>query len=71
MSRREALAWSRHVGIARDVRAAATGFPLVEFLLGARYLDALEPPVIPLPGRASASSSSRALGRRPPSEAPA
>ena len=51
MSRREALAWSRHLGIARDVRAAAKGFPLVVFLLGARYLDALEPPVIPQAGQ--------------------
>ncbi|MCR4402999.1 MAG: hypothetical protein NUW12_09525 [Firmicutes bacterium] len=51
MGRREALAWSRHLGIARDVRAVAKGFPLVVFLLGARYLDALEPPVIPRSGQ--------------------
>ncbi len=51
MGRREALAWSRHLGIACDVRAAAKGFPLVVFLLGARYLDALEPPVIPQAGQ--------------------
>ena len=51
MSRREALAWSRHLGIARDVRGAAKDFPLVVFLLGARYLDAVEPPVIPRAGQ--------------------
>ena len=51
MSRREALAWSRHLGIARDVRVAATGFSLVVFLLGARYLDVLEPPMVPRAGQ--------------------
>lgn len=51
MSRHEVLAWSRNLGIARDVRTAAKGFPLVVFLLGSRYLDAIEPPVIPQAGQ--------------------
>lgn len=51
MGRREAREWGRHLGIARDLRHAIEGQPLVVFLLGARYLDAVEPPVLPMPGQ--------------------
>jgi hypothetical protein len=45
MSRSEQLAWSQHLGIARAVREAIRGWPLVFFLLGDAYLRAIEPPI--------------------------
>lgn len=51
MGRSEARAWARHLGIARDVRQALPGFPLVIFLLGSIYLSAVEPPVTPVAGQ--------------------
>lgn len=51
MGKRELRAWAGYLGIGRDVRAAAKGFPLVFFLLGSRYLEAIEPPILPGPGQ--------------------
>lgn len=45
MSRAEARCWAIHLGIARDVRATLHEPDLVFVLLGARYLDALQPPL--------------------------
>ncbi len=45
MSRGEARAWARHLGVAAAVREACAGYPLVVFLLGSRYLETVEPPV--------------------------
>lgn len=51
MRRREATAWAQHLNVASDVRQAIRGFPLVFFLLGAHYLKAVKPPIIPEPGQ--------------------
>lgn len=51
MGRREAREWGRHLRIPQELRRAAEGQPLVVFLLGARYLDAVEPPVLPAAGQ--------------------
>jgi len=45
MSRGDARAWARHLGVAAAVREACAGYHLVVFLLGSRYLEAVEPPV--------------------------
>jgi len=45
MSGGDARAWARHLGVAAAVREACAGYPLVVFLLGSRYLDAVEPPL--------------------------
>lgn len=45
MSRREARSWSDALGIAAGVRAAIRGSDLVVLLLGARYLDSVQPPL--------------------------
>lgn len=47
MSRTEARAWARALGIAAAVRESLTGRTLVVVLLGARYLEAIEPPLRP------------------------
>ncbi len=39
--------WAKTLGIAAAVRTAAAESPLVIFLLGSRYLEAVEPPVVP------------------------
>ncbi|HCW51134.1 MAG TPA: hypothetical protein DGR79_03570 [Clostridiales bacterium] len=51
MSRSEARAWARHLRIPHDVRRACGGYDLVIFLLGSRYLDALDPPIATAPGQ--------------------
>lgn len=51
MGRREARAWAAYLGIPAAVRAAAATYPLVTFLLGDRYLSAVEPPVPAQPGQ--------------------
>lgn len=45
MSSRQAVAWADHLGVAGAVRKACGQIPLVIFLLGARYLEAIRPPV--------------------------
>jgi len=45
MSRGEARAWARHLGVAAAAREACASHPLVVFLLGSRYLEATEPPL--------------------------
>lgn len=45
LSRTEGRALARHLGIAAAVREACAGFSLVVFLLGSRYLEAVEPPL--------------------------
>jgi hypothetical protein len=49
MTAGQARAWARKLGVAERVRDAIRGFPLVVFLLGARYQEAIEPPVLPEP----------------------
>jgi hypothetical protein len=51
LSSGERRKWARTLGIAMDVRTEIRGFPLVVFLLGSAYLDAIEPPVEPEPGQ--------------------
>jgi len=51
MGKREALAWARQLGLAYGVREAIRDFPLVIFLLGSDYLQAIEPPVLPVCGQ--------------------
>jgi hypothetical protein len=51
MTAGQAREWARKLGIAERVRDAIRSFPLVVFLLGARYLEAIEPPVLPEPGQ--------------------
>jgi len=51
MSRPEARAWARCLGIPGDVRRACAGHDLVIFLLGSRYVDALDPPLAAAPGQ--------------------
>lgn len=45
MSRTQARAWARRLGVPQAVRAAARDSDLAVFLLGSRYLDAIEPPI--------------------------
>ncbi len=45
MGRKEARAWARRLGIPAAVRAAIRPYPLVIFLLGDKYLSAIEPPL--------------------------
>ena len=68
MTRREARAWARQLGIARDVRDAAVGFRLAIFLLGDRYLDAIEPPPSPAAGQRLVflARPAKERGLRPP-----
>ena len=49
LSSSERRKWARTLGIAADVRREIRGFPLVIFLLGTTYLDAIEPPIEPEP----------------------
>ncbi|MHB9146295.1 MAG: DUF6884 domain-containing protein [Symbiobacteriia bacterium] len=51
MKPRQAREWAEHLRVARDVRAAISGHELVVFLLGARYLQAILPPLAPAPGQ--------------------
>jgi len=51
MTRPEARAWARHLGVPRGVRDAIAGFKLVFFLLGDRYLDVIDPPPMPVTGQ--------------------
>lgn len=51
MGRREAREWAQQLDIPNAVRKAIQGHPLVIFLLGAEYLEAIEPPVHPEPGQ--------------------
>jgi len=51
LGRREAWEWGHHLRIPQELRRAVEGQPLVVFLLGARYLDAVEPPVLPAAGQ--------------------
>jgi len=46
MTRSASLMWSRRLGIAQALRDVIVGVPLAVFLLGSRYLDAIEPPVL-------------------------
>lgn len=45
MRKAEARAWARHLGVPRDVRAALRDVEVAIFLLGSRYLDAIDPPI--------------------------
>ena len=47
----QACDWARELHIPGDIRAAVRRFPLVIFLLGDRYLRAIEPPLIPASGQ--------------------
>ncbi len=51
LSRSDARAWARQLGIASAVRAAIAAYPLVVFLLGVDYLNSIEPPVRPKPNQ--------------------
>jgi hypothetical protein len=51
MTRSEARAWARQLQVPEMTRGAMHGFPLVVFLLGSRYLDAIEPPIPPEAGQ--------------------
>jgi hypothetical protein len=45
MSRTQARTWARQLGAPQAVREAASDADLAVFLLGSRYLDAIEPPI--------------------------
>ena len=51
LSRSDARAWARQLGIASAVRSAIATYPLVVFLLGVNYLNSIEPPVHPNPNQ--------------------
>ncbi|MGE5551822.1 MAG: DUF6884 domain-containing protein [Bacteroidota bacterium] len=51
MAAREAAAWAGFLNVAAETRAALRGFPLAVFLLGDKYLRAIEPPLEPEPGQ--------------------
>jgi uncharacterized protein DUF6884 len=46
MSRGEARAWAQQLGVPQEVREAIRDADLAIFLLGSRYLDAIEPPIV-------------------------
>jgi len=48
----EIAGWARSLNIPQAVRDAIRGWPLVGFLLGERYLSAIEPPMKPEEGPA-------------------
>jgi hypothetical protein len=45
MKKSEIAGWARYLGIPQAVRDAIRGWPLVVFLLGEKYLVAIDPPV--------------------------
>ena len=45
MGRAQARVWARHLNVPSDVRTALEGVEVAIFLLGSRYLDAIEPPI--------------------------
>ncbi len=51
MSRTEARRWAAFLGIPAAVRAAIRPYPLVIFLLGDKYLAAIDPPIHAAPGQ--------------------
>jgi len=51
MARPRARSWARALGIADAVRKAIQGQPLVIFLLGESYLNAIDLPIASLPGQ--------------------
>jgi hypothetical protein len=51
MGRSEARAWARHLGVPEAARRLVRAYDLVFILLGSDYLDALAPPLDPVPGQ--------------------
>lgn len=51
MSRVEARSWAKTLGIPAAVRKSLNDYPLVVIVLGQRYLDAVELPVLPSAGQ--------------------
>lgn len=51
MKKSEIAGWARCLNIPQAVRDAIRGWPLVGFLLGERYLSAIEPPMKPEEGQ--------------------
>jgi hypothetical protein len=45
MDKLQARAWARHLRVPGDVRASLEDFEVAIFLLGSRYLDAIDPPI--------------------------
>jgi hypothetical protein len=67
MSKAQARAWARHLGVPSNVRAALKDLEVAIFLLGSRYLDAIDPPIAARNGQrlvflAKPSESSRLAG---------
>jgi hypothetical protein len=67
MSKPQARAWARRLGVPSGVRAALKGVEVAVFLLGSRYLDAVDPPIAAGGGQrlvflAKPSESSRLAG---------
>ena len=67
MSKPQARAWGRRLGVPSDVRAALEDVDVAIFLLGSRYLDAIDPPIAARDGQrlvflAEPSESSRLAG---------
>ena len=64
MGKPQARAWARHLGVPSDVRAALGEVEVAIFLLGSKYLDAIDPPIAARDGQrlvflAKPSESSR------------
>lgn len=51
MRKQAALDWSKQLNVPNDVRAIIKEYPLVVFLLGGRYLEVIEPPLVPVTGQ--------------------
>jgi hypothetical protein len=67
MGKAEAREWAQHLGVPSDVRAALEDVEVAIFLLGSRYLDAIDLPIAARNGRrliflAGPSESSRLAG---------
>jgi hypothetical protein len=67
MRRSQARAWARQLGVPSDVRACLVDVEVAIFLLGAKYLDAINPPIPAHSGQrlvflAAPSESSRLAG---------
>jgi hypothetical protein len=58
----EIAGWARCLNIPQAVRDAIRGWPLVGFLLGERYLSAIEPPMKPEEGQHLVSGPCRCFG---------
>lgn len=68
MGRPQARAWARRLSVPQSVRDALRDADLAVFLLGSRYLDAIEPPITAAPGQrlvflAKPSEATRLAGR--------